>query len=123
LRSLGFSSRDLRTTVRSQAATLVTIAMLFGVPLGILTGGLAWRRFAERLGLVPSIDLPYAWLALVILAIVLIAMVGTLPPARAAARISPTEVLRERGQSQLNSRHALRRGAVSGRGPSAHFDR
>ena len=98
LRSLGFSSRDLRTTVRWQAATIVTVGALVAIPLGIITGRLAWNRFADRLGLVPSADIPYLWLTLVIVAIVLITMLGALPPARTATRISPTEVLRENAQ-------------------------
>jgi ABC-type lipoprotein release transport system permease subunit len=95
LRSLGFSSRDLRTTVRWQAATIVAVGALFGVPLGVVAGRLAWNRFAERLGLVPRADIPYLLLALVIVAIVVITLLGALPPARTATRISPTEVLRE----------------------------
>jgi predicted lysophospholipase L1 biosynthesis ABC-type transport system permease subunit len=98
LRALGFSSRDLRATVRWQAATIVTVGALVGVPLGIIAGRLAWNRFADRLGLVPTADIPYLWLALVIVAIVVITMLGALPPARTATRISPTEALRDNTQ-------------------------
>jgi putative ABC transport system permease protein len=98
LRSLGFSSRNLRATVRWQAATIVTIGALAGVPLGIIAGRLAWSRFADRLGLVPSADIPYVWLSVVVLVFVLITMLGALPPTRAATRISPTQLLRENAQ-------------------------
>ena len=95
LRSLGFSSRDLRTTVRWQAATIVAVGFVFGVPIGAVAGRLAWRSFGERLGLVPNADMPVGWLALVVFLIVVIAMLGSVPPARTATRLSPNEILRD----------------------------
>lgn len=95
LRALGFSSRDLRTTVRWQAATIVAAGLVFGVPIGIVAGRFAWRSFGERLGLVPHADMPIGWLALVAILIVAIAMLGAVPPARTATRISPNEILRD----------------------------
>jgi hypothetical protein len=94
LRTLGFSGRDLRATVRWQAATIVVIGIFVGVPLGLVIGRLTWRSYADALGLVPDADLPVLWLIVVLALLVAVVLASASLPARAAARVSPSETMR-----------------------------
>ena len=63
-----------------QAATLTALALILGVPAGLVCGRLAWQIFAGQLGILPVLVIPLLWLA-------------TMPGA-SAARTRPAEVLR-----------------------------
>jgi hypothetical protein len=93
LRALGFSRRSLYATVTSQALTTIAIGLIIGTPLGIVAGRVAWRAFADQLGVLPRADLPITWITLVAVVAVALTLLAALPPARTAARISPSEVL------------------------------
>ena len=93
LRAIGFDRRQVRRSISWQAGTIVAIAIVIGVPLGIVVGRSAWLILADRLGVVPEADVPTVLLALVpalLLAALLIAVV----PGRLAARRSPAAGLR-----------------------------
>ena len=93
LRSLGFSRRDLRATVGWQAMATIAVGLAVGIPMGIIAGRLAWRAFADQLGVVAHADIPVGWLAVVGLAAILLGLIAAAPPARAAANIAPSDVL------------------------------
>lgn len=97
LRSLGFTRRDVRVTVGCQALATMAVGVIVGVPLGVIAGRLAWRAFAEQLGVAPSSDIPYGWLGVVAIVAVVLGLLAALLPARAAARIRPSVVLGEAG--------------------------
>jgi hypothetical protein len=95
LRSLGFTRRDLRATVGWQALATMAFGAIVGVPIGVIAGRLAWRAFADELGVVPSADIPFGSLGLVVMVAVGLGLLAALVPARAAARIRPSVVLSE----------------------------
>lgn len=57
LRALGFSPRHLRLLIRASAATVAVSALVVGLPLGILAGGVAWSSVASSLDL----SVPQSW--------------------------------------------------------------
>jgi putative ABC transport system permease protein len=94
LRTLGFVGRQVRAAVVWQATTLVLIALLVGIPLGIAAGRWLWTTFANQLGYVPE---PAVHLVPILLTIPAALLLGNLIaafPARAAARTQPALVLR-----------------------------
>jgi hypothetical protein len=93
LRSLGFSRRDLRATVGWQAVAIVAVGLVVGIPLGVAAGRVAWREFADQLGVVPRAGVPFGWTALIALAALAVALAAAAPSARAAARVAPSREL------------------------------
>ena len=91
LRALGFAGRDVRRSVRWQGLTLVAVGLVVGIPLGIIGGRAAWRFFADQLGVIPRTSVPLSWLALEVLLTAVLGWFAVALPARAAARVSPTE--------------------------------
>lgn len=94
LRALGFTSPQLRTSVRVQALATMAIAVAVGVPAGLGAGRLAWRSFASRLGIVTAPTMPWAWILGTIAAALVVALLAAAGPARAAARLEVTRALR-----------------------------
>jgi predicted lysophospholipase L1 biosynthesis ABC-type transport system permease subunit len=94
LRTLGFKRRQVATTVAWQSVVLAVIALVIGVPAGVLIGRLGWSLFATSLGVV-SVPV-VAWLP-VLAAIpitILAAVLISIGPALAARRTKPAMVLR-----------------------------
>jgi ABC-type lipoprotein release transport system permease subunit len=94
LRTIGFTRAQVRSTVAWQAATLVTMALLIGVPVGIACGRLAWIIFARQIGIVAVIDVPLPYLAIMVAVAIALAVAIAAPPGESAARTSPALVLR-----------------------------
>ena len=94
LKTLGFSSGQVRSTVAWQATTLGFLAGLIGIPLGIALGRWVWIVFAHQLGIVPRPAVPF--LTFLVLATVTLAVANLVAifPGRAAARVRPALVLR-----------------------------
>ena len=84
----------MRSTVAWQAATLVTVAAVIGVPVGIACGRLAWVIFARQIGILTVVDVPLPYLALLVAAAIGLAVAIAAPPGESAARTSPALVLR-----------------------------
>jgi hypothetical protein len=89
LRTLGFTARQLRQSVRVQALATVLGGVAIGVPLGLIAGRLAWQAFAFRLGVVTSPSTPIAWIAATIVGGIVAALLAAAIPARIAARATP----------------------------------
>jgi hypothetical protein len=94
LRTIGFTRAQVRSTVAWQATTLVTMALVIGVPVGIACGRLAWGIFARQIGILAVIDVPLSYLALLVAVAIALAVVIAAPPGESAARTSPALVLR-----------------------------
>jgi putative ABC transport system permease protein len=94
LRALGFTSRQLRTSVRAQALAVTVAALLVGMPLGIVAGRLAWRSFAAQLGVVTDPTVPLVAIAGVAAGWLLVAVAAGAHPGRAAAKVPSAEALR-----------------------------
>lgn len=94
LKTLGFVRRQVSGAVAWQATTLVALAMLIGIPLGIAAGRWGWNVFATQLGIVSEPQVSVLPLVVAIPATVALANVIALLPGRAASRVSPAIVLR-----------------------------
>jgi ABC-type lipoprotein release transport system permease subunit len=94
LKALGFRRRDVARTVGVQSMTLAALALLIGFPLGVLIGRAVWERFADWQGIpsVPTVSLIV--LTLVGVAVLVVAALIAVVPARLAARTAPARALR-----------------------------
>jgi predicted lysophospholipase L1 biosynthesis ABC-type transport system permease subunit len=94
LKTLGFVRRQVAAMIACQATTLVVVALVIGIPAGIVTGRWLWIRFADDLGIVAVPIVPMLTLALAALVAVVIGNVVAAAPATLAARTKPATVLR-----------------------------
>ncbi|HEY1740296.1 MAG TPA: FtsX-like permease family protein [Acidimicrobiia bacterium] len=95
LKVLGFSRRQVATTLYWQAATVAVIGVLFGVPLGAGVGEFVWRTFISNVGAVPVTVVPLGVISTLIALILIGALVLAVVPALLAARVKPGVALRE----------------------------
>jgi ABC-type lipoprotein release transport system permease subunit len=77
-----------------QATTIVVVALLFGVPLGLVLGDRVWTVLAEDAHVIVETIVPVGGVALFVAAVVVLAAVVTVGPARRTARLRPGEALR-----------------------------
>jgi ABC-type antimicrobial peptide transport system permease subunit len=94
LKSLGMRRRQLRTVVISQTSTVLLVAIVIGIPLGIAAGRWAWTAFASEIGVVPAPVVPAAAIVIGMLALLAVGNLLATWPAAIAARISVARVLR-----------------------------
>lgn len=93
LKTLGFVRRQILSTVAWQATTLIAVAVLVGMPVGVALGRTAWQVAADQLGVVARPVAP-SLLLLAVPAAVIIANLIAAVPAWTAGRIHPAVVLR-----------------------------
>jgi FtsX-like permease family len=80
LQALGLTRRQLRSIIVWQTLTLLVVAVVVGLPLGVVVGRWAWVGFATSLGVVPVIVVPVISLAIGLLSLVLAgALLTSLP--------------------------------------------
>jgi ABC-type antimicrobial peptide transport system permease subunit len=94
LKTIGFTRRQLATTVAAQATTLVLVALVIAIPLGIVIGRWTWSSFADNVGVVAGVVVPAASLVAVVALTLLIGNAAAVFPARTAARTRAALVLR-----------------------------
>ena len=94
LKALGLQRRQMRSIVMSQAFTLLAVALLLGVPIGIVCGHWAWATFASSLGVVPATAVPVATIAVGIVGVLVGGMILAAVPAAVAARTPTSAALR-----------------------------
>jgi putative ABC transport system permease protein len=94
LKILGFTRWQVQRAVASQATTIMAIALLVGLPAGIVGGRWAWRVFAAQLGVLPEPAVPLTTIIIAIPAALALANLIAAAPGRAAARTQPATVLR-----------------------------
>jgi ABC-type lipoprotein release transport system permease subunit len=94
LKTLGFSSGQVRSTVAWQATTLGLVAAVIGIPVGIACGRWVWIVFAHQLGIVPRPAVPFLTFGVLAVATLIVANLVAILPGRAAARVRPALVLR-----------------------------
>jgi ABC-type lipoprotein release transport system permease subunit len=94
LRALGLTPRQAAACVGWQAAVIGAVAVLVGVPLGMVVGRQIWRLVADSLSFVYVG--PTAGLLLVVLVPIALGVLALLAlwPARHAARLHAAEILR-----------------------------
>jgi ABC-type lipoprotein release transport system permease subunit len=94
LKTLGFVQRQVRSAVAWQASAVALLAVVAGIPAGVVLGRWGWRLVASEFGVVPvSVD-PILTLALVLPAALILANIVAAIPGRVAARTKPALVLR-----------------------------
>lgn len=94
LRVIGFSGRQVRSTVRWQAWVPVLVGLLVGVPTGVAIGRWVWALVARGPGAPGDAALPVVALALLVPSALLLAAVVAALPGRTAARLRPAVALR-----------------------------
>jgi ABC-type lipoprotein release transport system permease subunit len=94
LRTLGLRPAEVRRAVGWQSVMVVGTALALGVPLGIVGGRLVWRAVADANRTLPVVDVPYLLLASGAVALIAVALLGAIPPARRAAVSRPADALR-----------------------------
>ncbi len=93
LKTLGFTERQLAVTIAWQASAIAVIAVIVGVPVGIVAGRQLWIMFARTINAVPQPTVPMSLLLVTLGALVLANLVAAIP-ARIAARTPAAFVLR-----------------------------
>jgi ABC-type antimicrobial peptide transport system permease subunit len=91
---MGFVRGQVWLSVFWQTATLVSIALLVGVPLGALLGRLAWNVFADDLGAIADAQVAWLRFLLTIPAAFVLAAIVAAVPAWLAGRTRPSVALR-----------------------------
>jgi len=93
LQALGFRRGQVAATIAWQALTLAGLALIIGVPIGILAGRLGWAAFAYRLGVVSEPVI--SPLSIVVVPVTLaVACLVSLGPGLMARRVRPAAVLK-----------------------------
>jgi ABC-type lipoprotein release transport system permease subunit len=94
LKTLGFVKGQVSAAVAWQATTLVAVALLVGLPLGVAAGRRGWRLFADQLGIIAEPAVPVVPTLLAIPVAVLVANLIAVVPGRLAGRTRPALLLR-----------------------------
>lgn len=94
LRAFGLRPAQAGEIIVWQAATLVAVALIIGLPLGVVLGRAVWSAIAGSSNLVVQVDVKWIGLAALGAVAVAIAALLSIWPARRAARLRPTEALR-----------------------------
>jgi putative ABC transport system permease protein len=94
LKTLGFVRRQVLGVVAWQATAFAAVALLIGLPLGVLAGRWAWAYFASTAGAPPRPAVPLPAVLLAIPATLLIANLIAAWPGWTAARLRPAVILR-----------------------------
>jgi ABC-type antimicrobial peptide transport system permease subunit len=93
LRALGFTARQLSGTVVALATTLVALALVVGVPLGLVLGRLLWRAFTHNLGILYRPVTPALAILLIVPLAVLVANIVAFASSRRLRHVDPATVL------------------------------
>lgn len=94
LKTLGFTHRQLASTVSWQATTTALIGAVVGIPLGILVGRQLWTLFAQSINAVPDPTVPVLSVLFVAAGTLLFANLVAAFPGRGAARTPAALALR-----------------------------
>jgi hypothetical protein len=94
LKTIGFTRRQVATAVFAQASTLIGVAVIVAVPVGVVLGRWLWAATAHWLGIPVSQPFPFVGLALVVIGAFALANLLAFVPGRLAARIRPAVALR-----------------------------
>jgi ABC-type antimicrobial peptide transport system permease subunit len=94
LRALGFTATQLRRSVLVQSLATMLVALVVGVPLGVVAGRVLWQAFAEQLGVAADPSSPLGTLLVTIVGGIGLAILAAQVPARLAARAAPAVGLR-----------------------------
>jgi putative ABC transport system permease protein len=94
VRAIGFTSTQSAGAVATMATTTALVGVLVGIPLGMATGSVVWRAVANSAYVADDVRLPLLAIAIVVPAAIAGAVLIAAMPARRAARLSPSVLLR-----------------------------
>jgi hypothetical protein len=94
LKALGLTRAQVLRLVGWQASALAAVALVAGLPLGVIAGPQAWVFFADAAGVSARPDVPLPLILLAVPVTLLLANVIAAWPAAAAARVRPAVALR-----------------------------
>ena len=94
LKTLGFVRRQLMLVIAWQATSFSILALLIGLPLGVIGGRWSWILVASGIGSVSPPFVPVLAIAVVVPATLLIANFTAAWPGLKAARIAPAVEMR-----------------------------
>jgi ABC-type lipoprotein release transport system permease subunit len=94
LATLGLTRRQISSTVAWQSTTVGVLALLIGIPLGIIGGRWAWGLLADDLGTLSEPRVPIVAVVIGIPVVVLLCNAVAYVPGLIAARTKPAVVLR-----------------------------
>jgi hypothetical protein len=94
LKSVGFTNRQVLSMVAWHASLLSSVALVVGIPLGIILGRVIWRAIVDNIGLVSAPALPVGAIVVVAVVVLAVANLAALGPGLAAARARPATALR-----------------------------
>ena len=94
LKALGLLRRQISSITAWQVSVLTGLALLAGLPLGIVAGRWSWALFARDLGIPAGAITPLPLVLLLVSAVILIANTVAFWPGRTTARLKPAEILR-----------------------------
>jgi len=93
LKALGFTRRQLLSTVCWQSSTTVAVGVVVGVPLGIALGRWLWGLFAREIYVVPEPTVPLLSVILITIGALIFAIIVAIVPGFIAARTPTARVL------------------------------
>jgi hypothetical protein len=94
LKTFGFTRRQTAMTVAAQATTLLVVALVIALPLGMVIGQWTWTSFAGNIGVDADVVWPIAPVIGVIALTVIVGNIAAAFPARTAAKTRAALVLR-----------------------------
>jgi ABC-type lipoprotein release transport system permease subunit len=94
LSTLGLTRRQVSATVAWQSSTVGVLALLIGVPVGVIGGRWAWGLLADDLGTLSEPKVPLLAIAIGVAVVLLLCNAVAYIPGRIAARMKPAVVLR-----------------------------
>jgi ABC-type lipoprotein release transport system permease subunit len=94
LRTFGFTRAQVMGAVAAQATTVAIVALVVGLPCGVLLGRLAWDAFTHSLAVPNNAVAPVLGLVVAIPIAVLLANLLAAGPGLIAARLRPADALR-----------------------------
>jgi hypothetical protein len=96
VRALGCTRSQILGVVACQALTVLVVAVVFGLPLGVVAGRWTWMRFADSLGVVSVVVVPLVGLVLGTVALIAVGVIlGSAPGALAGSRSTASLLRRE----------------------------
>ena len=94
LATLGFTRSQISSTVAWQSTTVGVLALVIGIPLGVIGGRWAWGLLADDLGTLSEPKVPILAIVIGVPVVLLLCNAVAYVPGRIAARLKPAVVLR-----------------------------
>jgi ABC-type antimicrobial peptide transport system permease subunit len=94
LSALGFTPRQRRQVIAAQATTIACVALVVGIPLGVMAGRVIWSMIARSMGVATDAAFPLGLIVVGTLAVIVVLNLIAAIPARSAGRLPVADALR-----------------------------